>query len=74
LSATQSPDQIQYAFDTGAAGYVFKQSSCIDLLEAVQAVIAGRQYASPVVQRKVTGALGTRIQLSGAPFAASKAS
>jgi len=50
LSATQSPEQVQRAFDTGAAGYVFKPSSGIDLLEAVQAVIAGHRYASPAVR------------------------
>lgn len=74
LSATQSPDQIQQAFDRGAAGYVLKQSSAIDLLEAVQAVIAGHQYVSPMVRRNLTGAAGARIQLPGAPFPASSAS
>jgi DNA-binding NarL/FixJ family response regulator len=74
LSATQSPEQIRQAFDTGAAGYVFKQSSGIDLLEAVQAVIAGHQYTSPVVRRNLTSAGGARIQLPDAPFPASNAS
>jgi DNA-binding NarL/FixJ family response regulator len=74
LSATQSPEQIRQAFDTGAAGYVFKESSGVDLLEAIQAVIAGHQYTSPVVRRNLTGAGGAHIQLPGAPFAASKAS
>jgi DNA-binding NarL/FixJ family response regulator len=74
LSATQSPEQIRLAFDTGAAGFVFKQSSGIDLLEAVQTVIAGHQYASPVVRRSLTSAGGARSQLSGGPFPASKAS
>jgi DNA-binding NarL/FixJ family response regulator len=74
LSATQSPEQIQQAFDTGAAGYVFKQSAAIDLLEAIRAVIAGHQYASPVVRRNVDSADAARIQLPGAPFAAANAS
>jgi CheY-like chemotaxis protein len=50
LSMRQSPEQVQQAFERGAAGYVFKSSSGVDLLEAVQAVIAGRQYASPAVR------------------------
>ena len=50
LSAKHSPEQVQHAFDAGAAGYVFKPSSGTDLLEAVQAVIAGHQYASPAVR------------------------
>jgi DNA-binding NarL/FixJ family response regulator len=74
LSATQSPDQIQQAFDMGAAGYVFKQSSGIDLLEAVQAVIAGHQYISPLVRENLASAGGARIQLPGVPFPASNAS
>jgi DNA-binding NarL/FixJ family response regulator len=59
LSAAQSPDQIQQAFDWGAAGYVLKQSSGIDLPEAVQAVITGHQYASPGC-RNLTSAGGVR--------------
>jgi DNA-binding NarL/FixJ family response regulator len=74
LSATQSPEQIRQAFDTGAAGYVFKQSSGIDLLEAVQAVIAGHQYTSPLVRHNLARAGGARTQLPGAPFPASNAS
>ena len=74
LSATQSPEQIRQAFDAGAAGYVLKQSSGIDLLEAVQAVIAGHQYTSPVVRCSPTGAGDAGSQLAGAPFPASNAS
>jgi len=50
LSMRQSPEQVQQAFDRGAAGYVFKSSSDVDLLEAVQAVIVGQQYASPAAR------------------------
>jgi DNA-binding NarL/FixJ family response regulator len=71
LSAAQSPEQIHQAFDSGAAGYVFKQSSGIDLLEAVQAVIAGHQYASPTVRSNLTSAGGSRIQWPDAPHPAS---
>jgi two-component system response regulator NreC len=72
LSAKQSPDQAQQAFDAGAAGYVFKPSSDIDLLDAVQAVIVGDTYASPAVRRKSGGVRGVRIPFSGAPLPASK--
>jgi DNA-binding NarL/FixJ family response regulator len=51
LSARQSPEQVQQAFDAGAAGYVFKPSSGIDLLEAVGAVAAGHPYTSPALGR-----------------------
>jgi DNA-binding NarL/FixJ family response regulator len=74
VSATQSPDRIQQAFDNGASGYVFKQSLGVDLLEAVQAVIEGHQYASPKVHRNLTDASGAHIQLPGPPLRASNAS
>jgi DNA-binding NarL/FixJ family response regulator len=74
LSAKQSPEQVLRAFDTGAAGYVFKPSAGIDLLEAVHAVIAGHQYASPALRRNLTSAAGERTQLPGAPFAVSNTS
>jgi two-component system invasion response regulator UvrY len=50
LSVRQSPEQVQQAFERGAAGYVFKPSAGVDLLEAVHAVIAGQHYASPAVR------------------------
>jgi DNA-binding NarL/FixJ family response regulator len=46
LSANQSPETVQQAFDSGAAGYVFKLSSGIDIVQAVQAVAAGHAYVS----------------------------
>jgi DNA-binding NarL/FixJ family response regulator len=48
LSSKQSPKLVQQAFNAGAAGFVFKPSSGADLLDAVEAVIAGHQYGAPV--------------------------
>jgi len=74
LSARQSAEQVQQAFERGAAGYVFKPSSGNDLLEAVQAVIAGNKYTSSMVRRNLTSAGAVRLPLPGAAFRASKAS
>jgi DNA-binding NarL/FixJ family response regulator len=74
LSTRQSPEQIQQAFERGASGYVFKPSSGTDLLEAVQAVIAGQQYASPVFRRSLTSVGGAHAESPGTTFPASKAS
>lgn len=74
LSARQSPEQFRQAFDTGAAGYVFKPTSGIDLPEAVLAVIAGHQYASPALRQNLAGAGGGCIQVPGTPFPVAKAS
>ena len=71
LSAKQSSERIKQAFDTGASGYVVKSSLGIDLLEAVQAIIAGHQYTSPAVRRLSSATPGvTRIQLPCTPLLA----
>ena len=46
LSANHLPEQVKQALSSGAAAYVSKLSAGIDLLEAIQSVIAGRHYAS----------------------------
>ena len=74
LSARQSSEQVQQAFERGAVGYVFKPSAGIDLLEAVHAVIAGHQYTSPALRRNSHGAGAAQIQLAAARFAAANAS
>jgi DNA-binding NarL/FixJ family response regulator len=50
LSARQSTEQVEQAFQRGAAAYVFKPSAGTDFLEAVRTVIAGRQYTSSAVR------------------------
>jgi DNA-binding NarL/FixJ family response regulator len=67
VSAMQSPHEIQRAFDVGAAGYVYKPSSGIDLPEAVLAVAAGHQYTSPVLRSNLIGAGSVHFPLSGTP-------
>ena len=74
LSARQSQEQVQQAFERGAAGYVFKPSSGIDLIDAVDAVIAGQKYASPAIRRYSTGADDVPIESPAAPCPAPKPS
>ena len=73
LSAKQSREQVQQAFDAGAAGYVSKAASGTDLLEAVRAVIAGHQYASPALCCHLTSPGRVHIQLPGTLSADSSA-
>ncbi|MEZ4472817.1 MAG: response regulator transcription factor [bacterium] len=42
---------VQRALDAGASGYLVKGSGVRDLLEAVRAVAAGKQFLSPSAQR-----------------------
>ena len=44
----------------GACGYVLKQSSSADLIQAVRAVAAGQSYLDPAVTGKLLGGYGAR--------------
>jgi DNA-binding NarL/FixJ family response regulator len=46
---------IERAFDRGARGYVTKREVADVLLEAIEAVAAGRRYASPGVMESLAG-------------------
>lgn len=67
VSAMQSPNEIRRALDAGAAGYVYKPSSGVDLPEAVLAVAAGHQYTSPVLRSNLIGAGTAHFPLPGTP-------
>jgi DNA-binding NarL/FixJ family response regulator len=46
VSQESSPDVVQEALNLGARGYVLKTTAASDLLEAVDAVLEGRQFVS----------------------------
>ena len=46
VSQESSPDVVQEALNLGARGYVVKTRAAIDLITAVKAVLAGRQFVS----------------------------
>lgn len=47
LSAHDEATVVQAAFEAGAAGFVRKREIALQLLDAVDAVLAGRRYAPP---------------------------
>jgi two-component system response regulator NreC len=49
LSACHTPEQVCRVLRAGALGFVLKTAAASELLRAIQAVTAGRQYVSPVV-------------------------
>jgi two-component system response regulator NreC len=51
LTALREEQVVADALDAGAAGYVLKEQSCRDLLDAVRGVAAGQHYLSPAVCR-----------------------
>jgi DNA-binding NarL/FixJ family response regulator len=50
VTQESSPDLVQEALSFGALGYVLKTRAGIDLLAAVEAVLAGRQFVSSGLQ------------------------
>ena len=55
VSQESSPDVVQEALSLGARGYVFKTRAGIDLLDAVEAVLAGRHFVSCGLIASVSG-------------------
>jgi DNA-binding NarL/FixJ family response regulator len=49
LSACHTWEQVCRALRAGALGFVFKTEAASELLHAVQAVLAGKQYVSPAI-------------------------
>jgi two-component system, NarL family, invasion response regulator UvrY len=46
------------ALRAGAAGYLAKQSTAVDLVAAVRTVLAGRRYVSPDLAERIAGEIG----------------
>jgi DNA-binding NarL/FixJ family response regulator len=55
LTMHASAEYVTRAIREGANGYLLKDSAVQDLVAAIQAVMAGREYYSPPVQRELTG-------------------
>jgi two-component system, NarL family, response regulator NreC len=67
LSACHTCEQVCRALRAGALGFVFKSEAAAELLHAVQAVLAGKQYVSPAIAALFDeGALSAPIPTS--PF------
>jgi DNA-binding NarL/FixJ family response regulator len=49
LSVHDEPTVVQSALEAGASGFVLKRAIASDLLNAVDAVLAGQRYVSPAI-------------------------
>jgi DNA-binding NarL/FixJ family response regulator len=49
LSVHDEPTVVQSALEAGASGFVLKRAIATDLLNAVDAVLAGERYVSPAI-------------------------
>jgi len=53
LTMHANPEYVARAVQTGADGYLLKESAVQDLLAAIEAVMAGRAYHSPKIQMQL---------------------
>ena len=57
LTMHANPEYVARAIQTGADGYLLKESAVQDLLSAIEAVVAGRAFHSPQIQAQLAGML-----------------
>lgn len=60
LSTRQTPERVREALLAGAAAFVSKNSAACELLDAIEAVRAGRSYLAPAVAESVVSAITRR--------------
>jgi DNA-binding NarL/FixJ family response regulator len=58
LSAHQNQDYVQGMLQAGAKGYVMKEASPSELIEAIQTVQRGQRFFSPCVMQELVDSLG----------------
>jgi len=57
LSVHESPQYVEDAMRSGAAGYVVKTAELTELVQAIDTVLAGRTYVSPAIAEHLVTAL-----------------
>jgi DNA-binding NarL/FixJ family response regulator len=60
LSVHDEPTVVQSALEAGASGFVLKRAIATDLLNAVDAVLAGQRYVSPALRLGAGGSLSRK--------------
>ena len=53
VSFHEHPSYVTKAFQVGASGYLLKEASDAEILHAIETVLAGRSYVSPLVATQV---------------------
>ena len=64
LTMHTDPMYVIEAFHSGGAGYVLKRSAATELIEAIQIVLEGKPYISPLVIKDMVRVLGKGPGLS----------
>ena len=52
LTVNEDPDSAEEAIRRGASGYVLKKAASADLFKAIQTVLSGRTYITPLISRE----------------------
>jgi len=52
LTVNEDPDSAEEAIRRGASGYVLKKAASVELFKAIQTVMSGRTYITPLVSRE----------------------
>ena len=55
LTVHEDPEILELCFDVGAQAYVIKSRLASDLIPAIQFVLSGRTYVSPILPRRLAG-------------------
>ena len=62
ISSLDGPNQVKQALTAGASGFVPKDASAADLVEAVNTVRQGRSYLAPTLADQVISALTSPVE------------
>jgi len=54
LTVNEDPDMVAEAFRIGAKGYLLKSSAATELFQAIQAVLEGKTYVTPLLTKNNT--------------------
>jgi DNA-binding NarL/FixJ family response regulator len=67
LASHPEPSHVVEAFRCGVSGYVLKQCSFPELIEAIDQVMSGRTYVTRLISPRAIAAAADRIQVKHAP-------
>jgi DNA-binding NarL/FixJ family response regulator len=67
ISFHEHPSYVAKAFQVGASGYLLKEAGIAEILEAIETVLAGKTYMSPILKEQVLAAALTRGSDGGVP-------
>jgi DNA-binding NarL/FixJ family response regulator len=62
LTVTEDPDTAEEAIRRGASGYLLKKAAAAELFKAIQVVVSGRTYVTPLISREPVNVFVSRAK------------